>query len=407
MVHEIRLTVHPADWEQVHAYYLENTYYPANFEWNGISVEDVAFRSRGFGSRSGIKPGLKIDFDRFEPGRQFFGLKSVVLDNMPDHSMMRERVCMLLFRKMGLPAPREAHARLIVNGVYAGLYAIVESIDESFLESRFGERDGFLYEYDWTEEYWFEHRGPQPSSYSPHPFKPQTHESHPDARAIADLIRVLHESPDSTFAQDISRYLDVGWFLSYLAVEAYASDYDGQLGDWGLNNFYIYRPANQPAFRFLPWDKDGAFSSFERPIRQNADRNVLVRRLLAVPEFREYYLIAIEQCIELAGEAGGWFEQEVQYEYEQIRLAASEDPVRLSYYAEFENAFFNLKRFASERAPFLRREILDIRFEFGDLGKTPETFPFTGKSSGVFPPSPNSIPAVERQSAHSRGRQGE
>ena len=360
-VHELRLTVHPADWDQLRAYYLENTYYPATFEWNGIKLEDVAFRSRGVGSRSGVKPGLKIDFNRFEPGREFLGLKAVVLDNMPDTSMMRDRVCMLLFRKMGLPAPRETHARLIVNGVYAGLYAIVESLDEAFLESRFGDRDGYLYEYDRTEEYWYEYRGSSPSSYSPHPFKPQTNEFHPDPRPLADLIRVLHQSPNSSFVQDISRYLDIGSFLNYLAVETYASEYDGQLGNWGLNNFYIYRPRNQTTFRFIPWDKDGTFAFPERSIWQNADRNVLARRLLAVPELREYYLNAIERCIELAGEADGWFEQEVQYQYEQIRLAASEDPVRLSSYADFETGFFQLKGFAAQRARFLRNEILASR----------------------------------------------
>ena len=41
---------------------------------------------------------------------------------------------MALFARLGLPAPREAHTRLYVNGEYAGLYSIVEAVDKVFLD---------------------------------------------------------------------------------------------------------------------------------------------------------------------------------------------------------------------------------------------------------------------------------
>ena len=109
----------------------------------------VGIRSRGTGSRSGVKPGLRVDFDRYTTDQKFLGLKSVILrNNTQDPSNMHERLSMLFFRRMGLKAEREAHARLFVNNAYAGLYTIVESVDKTFLTKNFGEDDGHLYEYD-------------------------------------------------------------------------------------------------------------------------------------------------------------------------------------------------------------------------------------------------------------------
>ena len=54
---------------------------------------------------------------------------------------------MLLFRRLGLPASREAHTKLFVNNAYVGLYTIVESVDKTFLKRNFNEDDGYLFKY--------------------------------------------------------------------------------------------------------------------------------------------------------------------------------------------------------------------------------------------------------------------
>lgn len=146
---EIRLAINSRDWETLKSNYLDNTYYPTDFRWRDQVVRNVGIRSRGIGSRSGIKPGLRIDFDRYTSNEKFLGLKSFVLrNNTQDASNMHERISMLLFKRLNLPAPREAHTRLYVNDAYAGLFTIVESIDKSFLNRTFGEDTGYLYKYD-------------------------------------------------------------------------------------------------------------------------------------------------------------------------------------------------------------------------------------------------------------------
>ena len=160
VVQELRLFLHPTDWTLLHTDFLENTYYPAELSWRGVEVKNIGVRSRGYGSRSGIKPALRVDFNRYVKDQEFLGLTSLVLKNsVQDPSFLHERLSMLLFRRMGIPAPREAYARLYVNDQYAGLYIIVEPIDKKFLRRNFDEDGGYLYEYRWNDEYYFQYLG--------------------------------------------------------------------------------------------------------------------------------------------------------------------------------------------------------------------------------------------------------
>jgi spore coat protein CotH len=355
VLHEVRLWVHPRDWRNLRINYLDNTYYPAEFEWNGIVIVSAGIRSRGNGSRHPDKPGLRVDFDRYEPGQEFLGLKSLVLDNLvQDQTMMGERLAMALFRRMGVAAPRVAHARLIVNGVLVGLYTLVEPVDKGFLSRSLEENGGYLYDYEWMSDYNFEYLGDDPALYSPLPFEPQTHEKDPEPAPLERMIHAINQSADDEFDGAVSSYLDPRRFLDYLAVETFIAEQDGVLGDWGLNNFYLYR-AETGLSVFIPWDKDVTFRQVDRSIWQNVERNVLARRLLAIPEYREYYLHALESVSDAAG--GEWLAGQIETACEQIRLAVAEDPNKPFTYGQFEEGIAILREFAALRAAKIADEI--------------------------------------------------
>ena len=136
-LHDIWIHINARDWEQLRTAYRENTYYPADIEWRGVKVRNAGIRVRGRTSRTPHKPALRIDFNRYVAGQEFLGLKSLALDNLwQDASMIRERLAMQIFRRMGLQAPRESHARVYVGGTreFAGVYGVVEVIDKDFLQ---------------------------------------------------------------------------------------------------------------------------------------------------------------------------------------------------------------------------------------------------------------------------------
>ncbi|MCC6537069.1 MAG: CotH kinase family protein, partial [Bryobacterales bacterium] len=156
---EIRLEIHPDDFKKLQDNYLDNTYYPANLLWKSQYLENVGIRSKGRTSRRPNKPGLRVDINRFED-QEFIGFKSFLLDNnIQDLSLIKERLAMLLYKQMGLPAPRETHGRLYVNDVYIGVYALTESTDKKFLKRWLDEDEGYLYEWEFRDGYRFEYLG--------------------------------------------------------------------------------------------------------------------------------------------------------------------------------------------------------------------------------------------------------
>jgi uncharacterized protein (TIGR03437 family) len=346
VVHEIRITMPAANWADLQAHYLDNTYFSVDsLQWKGVgantlTVNNLAVRSRGHGSRNQNKPGLHVNVNSIVPTQTFLGLSEFDLkSNTQDASLIHERISMKLFTRMGVPASREVSTRLYVNGVYIGLYNIVESPNSQMLKRLFNENNGYLYEYkpgDWTgvagAGYHFEYLGSNLDVYSSSmtatPFDPQTpHQNAPDTVTLEGWIKTMNQASDADFLTALAPYLDPKPFLTQVAVETYVADFDCILGDsFGLNNFFVYRFQNKQLNMFIAWDKDNAFDWTERPVLRNADQNVLMRRLMAVPELKKYYLEAVLKTAMLAGAAGGWLQQEATFEYNQIKQAAYDDP---------------------------------------------------------------------------------
>ncbi len=361
-IQDIWLTVAPHDWQTLKAKYLEDDYYRADFNWNGHVMLDVAIKSRGSSSRSPVKPSLKIDFGRYANGRTFAGFKSFILRNMVQEApMTREHLSLLFMSRLGLPVSRTTHARLYINGEYSGLYLLVEEIDEGFLRERFPGTVGDLYEYKWSQPYYFEYRGQNPGAYCPAPFKPQTNSKTTDTAALVSLFRVINESPDDSFARQLSTVLDLKHFVIYLAADNFLDETDSLLSNDGVTNFYLYRRPDTGRFLFLPWDKNATLMDAEFGVFWGVERNVLTRRALADPEIRAQYLAALRRCAEAAGGSGGWLEQKTQETYLRIRTSALEDTFKPFSNDEFENDFEVLRHVARSRADSVLRQVEAVR----------------------------------------------
>ena len=328
-VQEIRLSMLPSDWLSLKEHFELDTYYPCQMQWKEMIIKDAAVRSRGTGSRNPIKPGLGVDFSKYVPAQRFLGMKSFVMRNSADDpSMLHERLTMGMFQALGLPFLRTAHAKLYVNDAFEGLYLLVEAIDTRFLNGRFGESNGYLFEAKLTGFNW-EYLGDNPDLYVPAPFEPKNHESDPQAAWIVGMIRAINFSSDEEFAAAAGRYLDMDAFLAHLAVEQYLVEWDGILGELGANNYYFYRREADDRGIFLVWDKEVTFALVNASIWRNTDKNVLARRALEVPQFRNRYLETVAQAARVAGGRGGWLESEAQRMATQIHQAALEDPNRV------------------------------------------------------------------------------
>jgi len=312
-----------------------------------------------------------VDFDRYTSGQRFLGLKSFVLrNNTQDQTNLHERLSMQLFRRMGAEASRETHAKMFVNNEYAGLVTVVESVDKDFLKRSLGEDSGYLYKYDYPTDgtpYYFEDRGSDGAAYVPLPFKPETNETDPRPEFIAQWVQTVNQASTAAFQSSVGEYIDFDKFIRHVAVEVFIGDYDGFIGNYGINNFYVYRFNNQKRFQMIPWDKSEAFkATADSSIFHNlndvpdAQKNRLMARILSFPELYAKYLDTL-QAIANAAADGNWLEQEVQREYAQIRDAARADTQKPFSNDDFENAVQGLLTFTRERSAQVRAQVAAAR----------------------------------------------
>jgi len=381
VLHDVKLWINSRDWETLKTNFLSNAYYPADLQWNTETIRNVGIRSRGNGSRSGFKPGLRVDIDRYASTQKFLGLKSFVLrNNTQDPSEMHEWLSMLFFKRMGLPAPREAYARLFVNNQYVGLYTIVESVDKSFLTRTFGEDSGYLFDYDYPADaapYYFEDRGRDPAIYVPLPFKPETHENDARPEVIANMVQTINASSGAVFRSAVAEFIDLGQFIRHVASEVYLAEQDGVVGEWGMNNFFMYRPEFSNLFRLIVWDKSQAFVMGQAyPVWHNitdvpeANRNRLLNRALEYPDLRALYLDTLLEAGRVAsevppdalpGDTRGWLEREIDRAYALIAPSVLADPLKPYTNDEFVASVEALRVFARERTSFVNADVASSR----------------------------------------------
>ena len=106
LLHDARIEIDPSAWQALRENYLSDDYYAANFSVDGVAVAQVGIRSRGDGSRSEEKPGLKVDFNKYVPSQEYYGYKTLVIDNLTqDASMLRERLASWSSRRWASPRP--------------------------------------------------------------------------------------------------------------------------------------------------------------------------------------------------------------------------------------------------------------------------------------------------------------
>ncbi len=362
VLQEIWIHINAKDLEELRSTFQENTYYTCDVEWRGQIVHDVGIRSRGGGSRASIKPGFLLDFSKYVAGQEFLGLKSLVLDNAEqDPSFIKERVTMAFSRRMGLPAPRESHARVYLGSAreLGGVYAVVEDIETPFLRRQFGDDAGYLYEYKYQDVYGFEDLGVDLSAYALR-FEPKTRVTESPTALfgpIQTLVRAINEASIFDLEASLAPYLDLGNFLTRVAVENFIAEADGMLGYAGLNNFYLYRAAGSSLTQLIVWDKDNTFSWLEQPPWYQVETNVLMSKAYAVPGLRALYL---QRILESADAADGWLEEEIVREADQIRGAVLEDPKKPYSNEAFDQAIEDLRRFARERGGIVRRDVSQI-----------------------------------------------
>jgi hypothetical protein len=219
--------------------------------WFAGWPHDVGLHLKGFDSFRPIeqKPSFKIDMAEWQDGATLHGVRRLTLNNnIQDASMMAENLGFMLMDRMGVPAPRHGYACVTVNGEPYGLYGVVETIDQQFVERHWDDSSGNLYEReqgadlheDLVDRYVLAEEG-QP----------------PDRADLYALAAALEAAGPDQLMDVLRAHFDAEALLAMWAVDLVIGNVDGYVRRG--NNYHLYHEPTSDRWWMIPWDENQAF----------------------------------------------------------------------------------------------------------------------------------------------------
>lgn len=193
------------------------------------------------------KAAFKIDFEHVDPEGRFRGRKRLTLNSMlQDSSMLHEHAAYWMYRQRGVPAPRHTYARVWVNDVHYGLYGVVETMDEQFLDRVLpDDGDGNLYEANLADFHvGDEHR------YELEEASPLV-EPYVDLQALTGTIAA---APPDAFLAALEATFNADELLRMLAIDLVSGNVDGY--SRLRNNYLAYNAVGAGRWYLMPWGHD-------------------------------------------------------------------------------------------------------------------------------------------------------
>jgi len=299
----------------------------ARFRYRGETWDQVAVRLKGHRSMRTLdqKPSFKVEFDRYVKQR-FLGLRSITLNGMvEDPTLVREALGYRLYREVGVPAPDTGYAQVTLDGQPLGLYLLVESVDQEFLDRRFGDHHGDMYEGEYGCDLYPEDVAGL-----------ETEVHGEDRRALAALVDAAGGPTGGLMARLDRSALD------YLAVSALIGDFDGYRHS---HNYRLYRDPEVERWFFIPWGIDRTFYKRLDPFDSNG---VVARRCFADRDCRVAYLRELERVLAVADKLNLKMGVDVLGSF--VAEATASDPRRPYSPERTARARAHLKKFLAQRA---------------------------------------------------------
>lgn len=282
------------------------------------------------GSKTCTKLSMKVKINWEGREEKFYGLKKLQFHSMNnDASQLRERLGYHLFRAMGAPAPRCVHARLMINGTYAGLFALVEQVDGRFTRYNYDDGKGNLY-----KEVWPLLSNGNPNNEAAYFGALKTNEDeNPALDIISGLGTALSEANDNEIKDILETYLDIDETLAYFVVDRMIRHDDGPMhwycnsNDCTNHNYYWYEEPQNKKIHLIAWDMDNAFDNIIRdanPVTPVADKWGETRN--NCEPFR-YGLFNLTQWSASCDALIGGIANNYSSEYEALRETMKEGPL--------------------------------------------------------------------------------
>lgn len=237
------------------------TYVPGSFSLDGEKVDEVGVRIRGkIGSYRPLtgKPKLKIDFNRILEDQRFYGLESLSLNSsVADCSYIKEVMAARVYADAGIATSRTSYARVSVNGADYGLYVIVETQDDRFLDRYMADPSGNLYDgkYIWYGGGSYTLLDFAEGNDALFQLEEGEDVGNVDITAISEALAATRGT--ESFYDTLGTLIDWEYTHRAWAAEQWIGQNDGYCIN--KNNYRAYFNPTDGRLRFLPWDNDNSF----------------------------------------------------------------------------------------------------------------------------------------------------
>ncbi len=222
------------------------------------------FRNRGHGSRTAVPHNFHVAFPKDNLWKNRAGM------NLNTHYTHSQQLGSAVFRRLGLPMADSRPVQVRVNGANLaqpgqeqfGSYAGNEVVDGQLVKRQFplddqgnlyrGIRDmipGIPAEADLA---W---HGSSYTGYT-NAYSKENNSIANDWSDLIQLINVLNNTPDGTYAGAVSNVANVDEWMKYFAVNTLLDNQENSLGIGAGDDFALYRGTNDARFLLLPYDMD-------------------------------------------------------------------------------------------------------------------------------------------------------
>lgn len=397
---------------------------------DGEAYKNIGIRAKGNTSLSSVRSmgsrrySFKLEFDRYEDGKTYYGLDKLNLNNLiQDNTMMKDYLVYRMMSDFDVDAPLCSYVYITVNGTDWGLYLAVEGVEDGFLQRNYGADSGKLYKPDsmsfggadgfggmGSDDVKLKYTDDNPDSYGNIFDNAKTKITDADRQRLISALKNLNEYAD------LENTVDMDEVLRYFVVHNFVCNGDSYTGSI-VHNYYLHEQDGQ--LSMIPWDYNLAFGTFQggdadSSINASIDSTVsggstddrpMLGWIFSDESYTQAYHALFSDFI------NRWFSdgrlaQEIEHIRGLLKSYVEKDPTKFCTTEAFDVGVQTLEKFVTLRAEAVSRQLsgdtsnvdasgLDIsamgsmgdRGDAGSMGVEPGSMDggFRGGDVGDFP----------------------
>ena len=318
---------------------------------------EIGIAYRGDHIRKFRKKSYRIDFGAYN--RDFEGREIHLNAEYRDPSLIRNKLSFDFFQTIGSISPDCKHVFIELNGKPIGVYLLIESVDDLFLQKRQLPYGPIYYAtlYHANFSLLTPRHNPKPSLISGYERKIGNDDDNCD---LEMFIYKVNMTSRSNFGEEIPKYVDIKKYLLWLCGVVCTQNFDAF-----IHNYAIYQNGETKLYQMIPWDYDATWGRdwngkiMEYNYVPIEGYNTLTARLLDVKDIRNQYRLLLEEILETSFTVEA-LEPRITNLHKQLRPYISIDPYKKKSINMFDSELDFILRFISDRNNYLRMHLKDL-----------------------------------------------